>query len=1152
MAYLDVVINDSNLEFSDGTVKPASEEEKGYFSLRKKLKAIKQENGEYKIIRWADLHRHSGYSLLDGAILPEVMADKTEYVGAITDHGNMCGAMKFYNAMKKQGKQPIMGEEFYCEDISGNKTANHLILLAKNDVGYRNLIQLSSEAYENVYRKPQITYEKLKKYHEGLVCTTACLSGELPRAIRKNLSDSGQLLDAAPAITVLKQLKDVFGDDLYVEIQRHHIEIEPKINYYLRNLAKLMNIKCTVATDSHFVNFEDKEAHDALLCISTRKKMTGEHPSLDGDGYHIHTADEIEALFYDMPDAIDNTLEIAEKCEGFEIKSEGYLLPKFDIPDKFENEYDYMEYLTKVGLKKVLKEHCEILVNDSEAEKKRKSDLKEAYIERCKYELSVIKRMGFAGYFLIVKDFLDWARNNGITIGPGRGSAAGSLVIECLHITEVDPLEYNLLFERFLNPDRISMPDIDSDISKANRGRLIDYVNDKYGKDHVSHIIAFGTLSAKAVITEVSKIYGYTPQQAIKVSKMIPATPNMTIERAIKESKEFKKWAESEPHILEIAKKLEGLPRNVGTHACGICITPNPVHEYIPQMLAVDSKTKEHFLTTQFDKDEVEKLGILKMDFLGLRTLDVEDEAIGYINERNPELKLTPAKINIFDSKIYKFLADGHSDGVFQFESPGMKSLLKDMFSNLTPNESDKELGKRCFEALFAATALYRPGPMDEIPNYIKGKNEGARYDVPMLEPILKETFGIFVYQEQVMRAVRDLAGFSAGQSDKVRKGMAKKINAILDEYGDYFVNGSPENGIAGCEMCGMTKEQGKALWKKMEKFGEYAFNQSHAVSYAISSARTAWLSCYYPYEFMTAVLNSYIGDYKKMPTYLFSCKNRGLTVIPPDVNYSESKFAIDYTGKNPTIKFGLSAVKGVGVFSNAIVEERNKNGKFVSLNDFVCRMSDSIDFGAFQSLAGAGALKSLGINRATLLDSIGLLKIYKKMYSEYKTDVSDELKAIFGTPSLSFSLVKKPEMSFSQMANYETELLGCLLSNPVDYYSKSLKGSDVVKVNTLSEKVGKKQAKSCIFGIIQNKEKRTYQKKDGSKGEFLKFDVDDCTGIINCVAFKNINEYNIRISDGDVVKIFGDIENSKYGLSCKVQKIDVLQSDSELFEDFQ
>ena len=746
--YVDVTLDNDLLCFSDGFSRLATETEKQYFKLRKKLIAAKTES-EYKIVRWADIHGHTGYSFLDGAVLPEIKAEKTEFVSAITDHGNMCGALKFYKAMIKLGKQPIIGEEFYCESIDGEKDKNHLILLAKNEDGYKNLVSLSSLSWKNEHGKPHINYEMLSKYKDNLICTTACLGGELPKAIANNLNKSGKIKSLDSARRILGKLKEIFKDDLYIEIQRHGIDVEKQVNYYLSKLATEFNVKRVVATDSHYVDVRDKTAHDVLLCISTKDKLSNKnHFSLEGSGYHIHTADEIENIFSDMPDAIDNTLEIAKKCSDFKITQGVYYLPEFPIPAPFTDEFSYLYHLGVEGFKFRFEKLFLAKKSDTEEIIQLKANKKKEYWQRFKYEMSVIKKMGFAGYFLIVKDFLDYCRNNDIPLGHGRGSGAGSLVLYCLRITDVNPIKYGLLFERFLNPDRISMPDIDSDVSQVKRHKVLEYLKRKYGVENVSNIIAFGTLSAKAVITTVVKVFGFSQADSLQISKMIPEEPNMTLKKAIEKSSEFAEWCSKNKRIFEIAKKLEGLPRNVGTHACGICIAKRPIVEFLPEMIAIDSNTKEHFVTTQFDKEEVEECGLLKIDVLGLRTLDVIDSALRIINSKH-NLNITSDKIPINDSKVYSFLSQAHTDGVFQFESSGMKDLLAKMYQGVTGNETKKRASDY-FDWLYAATALYRPGPLEEIPNYIKGKNGNVKYDHPSLEPILKDTFGIFVYQEQV------------------------------------------------------------------------------------------------------------------------------------------------------------------------------------------------------------------------------------------------------------------------------------------------------------------------------------------------------------------------------------------------------------------
>lgn len=781
MRIVDVTLTGKTLCFSDGTTREASAKECSYFKRRKKLIAypikVKDADGSpvlaedgtpkerYEIIRWADIHRHSWYSLLDGCTSIKNMVSHTEGAGGITDHGVMCGVMQFYAAMKKAEKIPIVGQEFYCETINGEKKGNHLILLAKNETGYKNLVKLSSMAYDNFYYKPHISYEMLEAHHEGLICSSACIGGEIPQmflAAEKNPEDAEEYI--AKANVIIAWFRRVFGDDFYLEVQRHGIADEDLVMPKIIQYARENNIHMIATTDSHYVSKEDHEAHDVLLCIATGKTFADEkRMKFEGTGYHLHTADEVEDLFFDIPDALDNTLEIVKKCAGFHITTGKYYLPKYPVPDGYEDEYSYLDKLAHDGFKV---RYAGI----------RRTKKWQEYSERLEYELSVIKKMGFAGYFLIVWDFLNFAHENGIPTGPGRGSGAGSIVLYSLQITDIDPMKYGLLFERFLNPSRISMPDIDSDISEKQREKVIQYVTRRYGSDHVAHIVTFGTLAAKSALRDTAKVFGLTPAEAQKISNMVPDGPKVTIEDALGENPEFRLFSQSTEinrKIVSVAKTLEGTPRNLSTHACGIVISQDAVTEYVPELITRDKITQEATLSTQYNMTECEDAGTLKMDFLGLRTLDVIDSTLKQIKRNHPEIQWTTNTIPFTSPKIYKFLGSGKTDGVFQLESPGMRKLLKDMYKDVRSRTDTEEKGEEYFERLIAVVALYRPGPMDEIPNYIKAMKSGnVHYDHPKLKNILSNTYGVLVYQEQIMFAVRELAGFSAADADKVRKAM--------------------------------------------------------------------------------------------------------------------------------------------------------------------------------------------------------------------------------------------------------------------------------------------------------------------------------------------------------------------------------------------
>lgn len=844
--YLSIeLIKGKNIEFfkdgvNIGTAKITNPE----IFKNRKLKGVVREkvkNGyNISIVRFADLHRHSGYSLLDGASKVEDMAKLTEYAGALTDHGNMFGFLEYYKAMKKEGKQPIIGFEAYAETIDNEKNSNHLVLLTKNETGYKNLIKLTSMSYENFYMKPHVSYEMLKEHNEGIIALSACLGGEIPQLINKG--------DYEKAKKVANEYKNIFGEDFYIEIQRHNMgEEEDRVNEGLIKLARELQIKLVATTDSHYSYKEDKEFHEMLLALQTGRTMSDpKRMEFQGDGYHIHTPDEMDVKFKDLPEALDNTLEIAEKCSGFELELNKIYMPEFEVPEEHTQE-SYFEHLVWEGFK------------DRFEGKPEYTD--EIYKERLKYEISVIEQMGYASYFLIVWDFINYAKTNGIMVGPGRGSAAGSLVSYCLHITDLDPIPYGLLFERFLNPERVSMPDIDIDFCFERREEVIEYVQDKYGEEAVSGIVTFGTFAARSAVRDIVRVNDMPYSVGDRIAKAIPLKPGMTIKNALEENPELKQMYETEDEtkrILDLAMKIEGLPRHSSKHACGVVISDGPVFEHLPEFMAGSGKNKKE-RTSQVTMTEVEELGLLKMDFLGLKTMTVIGKTIESIN-KNTGANIEYLDIPHNDPYVYKYISKGQSHGVFQLESSGMRSLMGELFFDIDDRikkiekkykkkgfkdiEKNKEseaylkemekLGQEMFERLIAGISLYRPGPMDYLPNYLEGmKNpKNIRYLTPELKPILEATYGTIVYQEQVMQIVQSLAGYSLGRADLVRRAMGKKKNEVMREEKDYFINGKlNEDGsidVPGCVRNGISKKIAEEIWEQMADFSKYAFNKSH------------------------------------------------------------------------------------------------------------------------------------------------------------------------------------------------------------------------------------------------------------------------------------------------------------------------------------
>lgn len=795
------------------------------FARRKMFKGKIINNNQMLVIRYADLHRHSGYSLLDGMNKISSLVEHTEYAGAITDHAIMYGVVEYYKEMKEAGKKPILGFEAYTETIDGEKKKNHLVLIAKNEKGYKNLIKLTTLGYSNFYKRPQLKYEWLREYSEGVICSTACLGGEIPRLLLAEKKDEAK--------RVANELISIFGkDNFFIEVQRHGIDIENRVNDSLIELAKELNVKVIATTDSHFSLKEDSYIHEVLLCLQTGKTIDDpKRWKFQGTGYHLHTSEEMEEVWADMPEVLDNTLDIIDMI-NWDIELGKVYMPEFPIPEGFKDEKEYFVHLCHEGFEKRFKgtEHFE----------------SEEYKERLQFEIDTILRMGFPGYFLIVWDYINFAKQRNILVGPGRGSACGSLVAYTLFITEVDPIKYGLLFERFLNVDRISMPDIDVDFADDRRDEVIDYVKMKYGVEAVSKIITFGTLAAKAVVRDVTRVLNKPYALGDRISKAIPKEPKMTLNKALKQSQEFSTMYNTEKEvkeIVDIAMRLEGLPKNISQHACGILISPGAVSDYIPQVMIENEDTGVWELTTQYQGPLCEECGILKMDFLGLRTMGVCGSAIIDINKKRlaqGEEEIDFLSIPTNDVKVYDFISKGHTQGVFQLESPGMTSFMTQLFQDV-PNYlsvlSKEEMyrkGEELFERAIAGISLYRPGPIDEIPNYINFMlhPEEINYDIPELESILKNTYSVIVYQEQVMFIVRELAGFSKGQADYIRKAMGKKKHEILDEYAEYFVYGSEKHdaehpdhvlNIKGCLDSGIQEEIALGLWAKMRKFGEYA-----------------------------------------------------------------------------------------------------------------------------------------------------------------------------------------------------------------------------------------------------------------------------------------------------------------------------------------
>ena len=889
------------------------------------------------------LHVHSEYSLLDGMSRIKDLPVRAKELGmkaiALTDHGVMYGAVDFYKECKKNDIKPIIGCEVYVaphsrfdKEAGRDNGYNHLILLAKNKTGYQNLSKLVSLSFvEGFYYKPRIDLEILEQYSEGLICLSACLAGSLSQAI---IQDN---MEKAEEIALWH--KRVFKDDYYIEIQHNGLRQQIMVNQKLIQLARKLDIPLAATNDAHYLKKEDSYFHEVLLCIQTGKRMSDEdRMRFETEEFYIKSPEEMADYFSEFPDAIENTVKIAEKC-NYDFEFGVTKLPNYDVPEEYATHLDYFKDLCYKGIKNRYGE------NPSEE-----------VMSRLEYEISVIEKMGYVDYFLIVWDYINYAKSVGIPVGPGRGSGAGSIAAYAIGITDIDPLKYGLLFERFLNPERVSMPDFDVDFCYERRGEVIEYVERKYGKDHVSQIITFGTMAARMVIRDVGRVLDYPYSETDKLAKMIPMEVHITIPKALEQNREFKELYESNPSVkqlIDIAIKLEGLPRQASTHACGIVITKDPVDTYVPLYV------NDGNISTQYTMNLLEELGLLKMDFLGLRTLTVISDTEKLVKQnRGIDVKYDK---DMNDPKVYKLWANGESVGIFQFESQGMTNFMK-------------ELKPDCLEDIIAGVSLYRPGPMDQIPRYIKGKqNPGHNeYTHPALEPILNVTYGCMVYQEQVMQIVRELAGYSLGRADLVRRAMGKKKLDVMAKEREYFINGQvDENGnvlVPGCVRNGIDKESANKIFDEMAEFAKYAFNKSHAAAYSVVSYRTAYLKTYYPEEFMAATLNSFLGNLDKVPIYIYECKRLNIGILKPDINKSFTKFTV----QDKKIRFGLGSIKNVGISAiETVISEREKNGEFKSFTDFCERIqSGTVNRKCIECLIKAGCFDEMNQTRATLLAS--------------------------------------------------------------------------------------------------------------------------------------------------------------------------------------
>ena len=1035
---------------------------------------------------FAHLHVHTEFSLLDGSNKIKEYVSRVKELGmnsaAITDHGVMYGVIDFYREAKKQGINPILGCEVYVapnsrfdrEITGGDDRYYHLVLLAENEEGYANLTKIVSKGFvEGYYYKPRVDKELLRKYHKGIIALSACLAGEVARFLTKGLYEEAKK-------TAL-EYQEIFGEgNFFLELQDHGIPEQGLVNQQLFKMSEETGIELVATNDIHYTYAEDAKPHDILLCIQTGKKLSDENRMrYDGGQYYVKSEEEMLRLFPYAKQALENTQKIADRCH-VEIEFGVTKLPKYDVPDGYTS-WEYLQKLCYEGLEK------------------RYGDPSEELKERLSYELETIHQMGYVDYFLIVWDFIKYAKDHGISVGPGRGSAAGSIVSYCLEITTIDPIRYQLLFERFLNPERVSMPDIDVDFCYERRQEVIDYVTRKYGKDCVAQIVTFGTLAARGVIRDVGRVMDLPYAYVDSISKMIPQELGITIDKALKMNPDLKKLYDTDEtvtNLIDMAKRLEGLPRHCSMHAAGVVICQKPVDEYVPLSRAADGT-----ITTQFIMTTLEELGLLKMDFLGLRTLTVIQNAVLLARRKQPELNINQIDYN--DQKVLDYIGTGKTDGVFQLESAGMKGFMK-------------ELKPHNLEDVIAGISLYRPGPMDFIPQYIRGKNDSSSitYDCPQLEPILAPTYGCIGYQEQVMQIVRDLAGYSLGRSDLLRRAMSKKKAAVMEKERKIFIYGDEETGVPGCIKNGIDEQTANKIYDEMIDFAKYAFNKSHAAAYAVVSYQTAWLKYYFPVEYMAALMTSVIDNPSKVSEYIYACRQMNIKILPPDINKGEANFSVD----GGDIRYGLAAIKSIGrPVIKAIVEDREELGLFQNLEDFITRLSakNILNKRTIENLIKAGALDTLG----------GTRKQFMSIYVQIVDHVTQEKKnSMVGQMTL-FDLVSEDqkeefqirmpdvgEYSKETLLAFEKEVLGIYVSgHPLEAYEEKWKKS--ISATTadfqLDEETGHTKvhdgAKEIIGGMIT--EKTIKHTKTNQMMAFIT--VEDLLGTVEVVVFPRDYEKN-------------------------------------------
>lgn len=1026
------------------------------------------------------LHVHTEYSLLDGSSKIKELLPRAKELGmdslAITDHGVMYGVIDFYKKAKEVGIKPILGCEIYVapgsrfdrEQGRGEDRYYHLVLLAENNQGYKNLMKIVTRGFtEGYYYKPRVDYEVLEKYHEGIIALSACLAGEIPNKILKEDFDGAR--------AAANKMRDIFGENnFFLELQDHGIRQQTQVNTSLIRLSRELGIPMVVTNDVHYIREEDAVPHDLLLCIQTGKKVSDQdRMRYEGGQYYLKSEEEMQKVFPYAREAMDNTHKIAERC-NVEIVFGEQKVPKFDVPEGYD-AFSYLKELCETGLVK--------RYGDPPPQELQ---------ERLSYELSTIKNMGYVDYFLIVWDFIRFAKSQGIAVGPGRGSAAGSIVSYCLEITNIDPIRYQLIFERFLNPERVSMPDIDIDFCYERRQEVIDYVYEKYGKDKVVQIVTFGTMAARMAVRDVGRVLDIPYVQVDNVAKMIPMELGITIEKALKSNPELKQAYESDDvvkNLIDMSMRLEGLPRHTSIHAAGVVIGSKPLDEFVPL-----SRGADNVITTQFTMTTIEELGLLKMDFLGLRTLTVIQDAARMIGKKLG-YDFSIDTIDYDDAKVYEMIGQGKTEGVFQLESAGMKSFMK-------------ELKPTNLEDVIAGISLYRPGPMDFIPKYIKGKQnqDSIQYTCPELEEILAPTYGCIVYQEQVMQIVMKLAGYTLGRSDLVRRAMSKKKGDVMIKERQNFVYGNEEEGIPGCINNGIDEKTANQIWDEMLDFAKYAFNKSHAAAYAVVAYRTAYLRCHYPVEFMAALLTSVLGNTNKISEYSYACKKLGIKILPPDINYGEGAFSVDHGN----IRYGLTAIKSLGrPVIEAIIRERNLNGPYRDFKDLVERLSSKeINKRTVENLIKSGALDCFHVTRKQQM--IVYASVIDSIQKERKNEIAGQMSLmdLLGEEEQQSFQISYPdvgEYEKEQKLAMEKEVLGIYVSgHPLEDDIERLERSVTAHTSdfVIDEETGKTKIhdrESCIIGGLISEMSVKLTKKNQNMAFIT---LEDLRGTVEVVVF--------------------------------------------------